>query len=371
MFRKTSPLLRTLLVTTLAVATGLAGPASAAEFERDVTIDAQELQIHNLVGEITVEPASGDRWEVHVAVRGADADPQLIAITLEEGREAKLTVDFPIDEHRDYVYPALGRGESSISLSSGEPVDGFWDGLVRVFREGFGGERITVRGKGRGLEVWADVTVRVPADRKTGVFLGVGHIASAGVRGHLVLDTHGGPIDVDGHAGRLVCDTGSGAVKVARIDGPLLVDTGSGGVKVSDQRGGKLEVDTGSGSVAIDGADTEFLHVDTGSGGVAARRIRTDGATIDTGSGSVELDLERMGEGRYVIDTGSGGVRVHLPAGASAMITVDTGSGGIRADLDGAEVLHEDRGELELRLGDGKCRMLVDTGSGGVTLARR
>jgi hypothetical protein len=320
------------------------------------------------VGEIRIEPASGDRYQVHVAVRGDDADPELIEIHLDEGRRARLEIRFPVDEHRDYVYPALGRSSKTTIWQGESTGDASW--FQKIWR-GMGGEKVTVRGSGRGLEVWADVTVKVPAGKETSIFLGAGDLKAGGIDGELVLDTHSGPITVDGHRGRLVCDTGSGAVKIRDIDGPMLADTGSGSVKVENQRGGALKVDTGSGSVRIDGADTDDLYVDTGSGSVIARDVRADKARIDTGSGSVELDLARMGTGRFVIDTGSGGVRLNLPRDASATISVDTGSGGITADYSGAEILHKESGEMKLRVGAGEARVIVDTGSGGVTIAGR
>jgi len=354
-----------LLVLGLVAATGT---AAAAGFSQDHAIAADALTVLDLVGEIRVEPATGDRFEIHVAVQGEDASPELIQIELKEGREAVLEVRFPIDEHRSYVYPPLGSGSETTIWQPDQESDGGW--WSKVWRD-LGGEKVTIRGSGRGLEVWADVTVRVPAGREASVYLGAGEIGAHGVDAALRLDTHSGPVTVVGHRGDLVCDTGSGSVEVSDTDGPLLVDTGSGAVTVANQRGGPLKVDTGSGHVDIEGADTADLRVDTGSGGVTARRIKTDQARLDTGSGAVELQLDRMGVGSFVIDTGSGGVELLLPGAASATITVATGSGRIRADVADAEVLHKDEGELKLRVGAGAAPVVVDTGSGGVTIANR
>lgn len=355
--------IRTSLIVLLSLA---AATALAGEFERDHAFEADELILTNMIGEIRVESAGGDRYEVHVAVRGDDADPDLIDVVLDEGREARLDVRFPVEEHRRYVYPELGRGSSTTiwQHDQGSGDDGWWTQLKRAL----GGEKITIRGSGRGLEVWADITVKIPDGRRTKIYLGAGELNARGIDGKLVLDTHSGPVTVDGHAGRLVCDTGSGEVRIRDIDGPMLADTGSGSVHVENQRGGALKVDTGSGSVTIDRADTDDLYVDTGSGSVTARRVKTDKARIDTGSGGVTLQLDRMGTGRFVIDTGSGGVKLKLPDDASATISVDTGSGGIRTDVPGAEILHKDRGELKLQVGDGEARVEIDTGSGGVTI---
>lgn len=346
----------------------LALPAVAAEFSRDLQTDAQELVLRNLVGRVTVMPATGDRYQVTVHVRGKDADPSLITVDLADGKQAELQIVFPVEEHRDYVYPELSGNRTTISQPASEPDDR--SVLRRIWRS-VNGEKVTIRRDGRGLEVWADVEVRVPAGRETSIYLGAGNLDAAGVQGELVLDTSSGPVTVQRHQGRLVCDTGSGSVSVDDVDGPLLADTGSGSVAVRNQRGGACKVDTGSGSVSIDGADTDDLYVDTGSGSVRARGIKADQARIDTGSGSVVLELDRMGTGKFVVDTGSGGVELAIPGDASATIEVDTGSGGIRNRLDGAEVLSEGRDHMLVRVGQGEALVTLDTGSGSVTLANR
>ena len=38
----------------------------------------------------------------------------LVEVELDKGRKAKLVVKFPIDKHRNYVYPELGRGSTTI-----------------------------------------------------------------------------------------------------------------------------------------------------------------------------------------------------------------------------------------------------------------
>ncbi len=348
----------------------VAGLAHGAGFERDFSFAAQRLEVRDLIGAITVEPATGDQWEVHVAVRGQDADPDRIDVVLSEGRDARLVVMFPEEQH-DYVYPPLGEGKVSFSGFDGTEVEGFWNTVAHIFRNGFGSDRINVRAAGKGLEAWADITVRVPAGGEAAIYLGAGRLASADVRGDLRLDTHAAPVEVTGHTGPLVCDTGSAGVAVTGAVGDLLVDTGSGSVRVADHRGGTLTVDTGSGGVRIEGAETPHLLVDTGSGGVTAHAVVADVVEIDTGSGGVELDLVRLAGGEHVIDTGSGSVRVQLPADASATIAVDTGSGGIEHAMPGGVVVREGRGELELRVGGGEARMLIDTGSGSVTVAPR
>ena len=130
----------------------------------------------------------------------------------------------------------------------------------------------------------------------------------------------------------------------------------------------KILVDTGSGSVKAKSLICSALDIDTGSGSVRALHVETDDAKIDTGSGSVLLQLDRMGSGRFVLDTGSGGIVLELPADASARISADTGSGSMNNELHGALVKNKGRREMTLVVGDGEANVILDAGSGSITV---
>ena len=293
----------------LIVFTLLAGAALAAEFEKEFTFDGKELLISNMIGAIKIKEGSSDAFQVLVSVRGEDASEGLLDFIIHEDGNA-LAIKFPLDEHTKYTYPPLGRNSStSIHFRDDDDHDGSW--LKKVF-SGFGGKKITVKGKGNGLEMWADVTIEVPARHILEVRHGVGEIQASGLEADLTLDTHSGPISVE------------------NLQGDLLADTGSGRVE--------------------------------------ARAIKADKAKIDTGSGSVVLQLDRMGDGRFVIDTGSGSIELILPGDASARIMADTGSGSVRNKVDGADVTVAARDELEMTVGSGKARVTLDAGSGSITV---
>ncbi len=340
----------------------LAVPVLAGEFQKSFDFDNDELQIRNMIGAIEVRPTGGDRIKVTVNVRGDDADEDLITFDTEGGAEKTFSINFPIDDHQKYVYPALGK-ESKTTIRYREQEGGSW--LRRVFG---GGEKITVRGKGAGLDLWADVLVEVPADREVEVRLGVGTIDAHDVVSDLVLDTHSGSINARDIEGSLLCDTGSGAVAVRGIRGALNVDTGSGSVDLEGCEGPTVLVDTGSGRVTAKAVICQKLTIDTGSGSVEATNVETDHANIDTGSGSVLLQLDRMGDGRFIIDTGSGSITLDVPEDASARIMADTGSGGMHLDLQGAMVEHKSRDEMKLIIGDGDAKVTLDAGSGSITV---
>ncbi|MFO7610381.1 MAG: DUF4097 family beta strand repeat-containing protein [Candidatus Krumholzibacteriia bacterium] len=345
-----------------------AGAALGGEFERTFTFTGDDLEVVSMIGATEVVAADGDDFAVTVRVRGKDAAEDLVTFAASDGGEGSLVVRFPLEQHTRYVYPALGGGKSTIHFRDGDPEETSW--LRRIFG-GLGGQKITVSGDGRGLEVWADVTVAVPRDAGLKVRQGVGAVRADGVRGDLDLDTHSGGITARDLEGDLRADTGSGRVEVARARGDVNVDTGSGSVSLADVAGEKVHVDTGSGGVRAETIVCKDLLVDTGSGSVKARAVSTDRAKIDTGSGGVELQLDRMGSGRFVIDTGSGSIELQLPRDASASITAETGSGSVRADVPGAEITHKERNELRLTVGDGAARVTLDAGSGSITVKGR
>jgi len=79
--------------------------------------------------------------------------------------------------------------------------------------------KIEVSGDGKGLEIWADVTVKVPKGRSLEVDHGTGRMEATDVEGDLSLDNASGDISASGIRGTLVADTGSGNVTAARIVG--------------------------------------------------------------------------------------------------------------------------------------------------------
>jgi len=347
----------------------LAGAAGAAEFEREFTFSGKELLVSNLIGEIEVIEGTSDAFQILASVRGEDAAEGLVDFLVTEGRKGSLVIQFPLDDHQKYTYPALGR-DSSTSITFREDNDPGGSWLKKVF-SGSSGKKITVKGKGNGLELWVDVTIEVPARRILEVRHGVGEIRALGVEADLSLDNNSGQISVENITGDLMADTGSGRVAAVGVEGEVNIDTGSGSVRVVNCRGSEVRVDTGSGGVEAEQVDCRYLLIDTGSGKVKASAIKADQAKIDTGSGSVFLHLDRMGTGRFVVDTGSGGIELVLPKEASAKITADTGSGSIRNQVAGADVTLAERDELEMTVGDGAARVILDAGSGSITIRQK
>ncbi len=233
------------------------------------------------------------------------------------------------------------------------------------FGGGRSGRDVVVSSRGRGLEAHADLLVRAPPGGDVAVYVGVGEALARGLQARLRVETGSGSVEVEDVLGDVDVDTGSGSVVVVGVEGHVHVDTGSGAVRLNRVTGPALEVDTGAGAVEGRDVSAETVHVDTGSG-----RIRFDGLAApriecDTGAGSVHLSLAADVD-RLVVDTGSGGVTLLVPDQLGAELRLDAGSGRISVDAPGAVVDVSKRGYLRGTLGDGVGRVVVDTGSGNV-----
>ena len=371
-----------LALAALVAATVLSAPAFA-EFDESHRFDARSLEVTNLIGKVAIGQATGDEFEVEVSVRGADGVRRNIDIEQERGSRARLDVVFPVDDERRFVYPEFSRRRAQLWFREGRSSS-----LLGEILRAVSGRRIRVQRSGSGMEVWADLTIRVPegasltlrhgagdvevrdlvADLEIDVKAGV--MEAAGLDGQVELDVGSGGLTVEDVRGRLVMDTGSGGASLDRFEGASLsIDTGSGSVAVSEVSAEAVEIDTGSGGVTVDGVETRRLMIDTGSGSVRVESAGADSAVIDTGSGRVHLALERMGDGRFEIDTGSGGIVMLVPDDLSARFDIDIGSGGIDVDVPIAKTLHKSRGEMRFIAGDGDASVVLDTGSGGVRVA--
>ncbi len=339
---------------TVLAAVLVAAPLGAQQTTRHV-VRGDDVAIYNLAGTVRVESGSGADVVVDVTLRGADAARLRIA-TGPIGSQETLRVIYPAE---DLLY-GNGRGRHSTELRVRD--DGtFGDGRYRD------GRHVRVRSYGEGVEAWADMTVTVPAGRTVAVRLAVGEATVRGVSGNLLVDVHSADITAERTRGKLVLDTGSGDVMLTDAEGDVTLDTGSGNVRATNIRGSLL-IDTGSGDVTVAQADVTRLFIDTGSGDVDARDVRTRSVTIDTGSGSVTLDLRADADSVW-IDTGSGDVALTLPASLGAELDIETSSGEIDLGFP-VEVRRIERHHLRGRVGDGRARILIDTGSGDVRLAR-
>lgn len=336
-----------LIVAALAALSGDLRAQASGEYR----VTGNEVAIYNLAGEVEVRGGSGSDVVVEVRAGGEDRDRLRVETGRVGGRQT-LRILYPDDR---IVYP--GRrwsGNTTMRVRD----DGTWGGD--------GGRRVRISGSGRGMEAYADLIVSLPPGKEFSIYLAVGEIRAENLDGRIRLDTGSGGITATGLRGSAVLDTGSGSVEVRNVRGDLLVDTGSGGVEVDDVAGPSLDVDTGSGSVRGGRIEVQSIRVDTGSGSVTIEALSAPDIYVDTGSGSVELELLSDAE-RIDIDTGSGGVTLRLPDDFGAELELETGSGGIDVDVP-VQIESVKRDYLRGTVGDGRGRVRVDTGSGGVRI---
>ncbi|UCC26528.1 MAG: DUF4097 family beta strand repeat protein [Gemmatimonadales bacterium] len=311
------------------------------------------VAVYNLAGQVEVVAGGGGEVTVQVLAGGDDAERLSVEVSEIRGMTT-LRVLYPDDQ---VVYRPEGRGRFRTTLRVRE--DGTFGG-------GMGGDRVEIRSGGSGLEAHADLRIVVPAGRSLDLHNAVGEVTAQGLDGDLRVDVSSGPIRVTDITGNVELDTGSGSVEARGIQGELEVDTGSGSVTIEDVDGPWVMVDTGSGGVQGTAIRADRLEVDTGSGRVELMALAAPDVTVDTGSGGVELEFTASVE-NLEVDTGSGGVTVRLPADLNAEIEVDTGSGGIDVDFP-VEVETMRRNYFSGVVGNGRGRIVIDTGSGGVRL---
>ena len=346
-----------------------AATAAAQQPER-FQLSGGDAAIYNLAGTVTVEPGQGS-VSVQVTRGGSDA----AKLSIERGEiddRATLRVRYPADR---IVYAGLERG-SSTELRVRE--DGtFGDGDRHGDRhedharhdDWDDGHRVRISGAGDGLAAHADLRVQLPAGQDLAIYLAVGKVSVSNVNGRLRVDAHSAPITATGAKGELMLDVGSGSVTATGIEGALVVDTGSGPVEVSRFKGSELTVDTGSGEVTATDVQANRLVIETGSGDIQVSGATAPDVVLETGSGGVTADL-RSQLAELQVETGSGDIAITAPGSLGAEVEIETSSGDIETDFP-LQVTRHSRDHLVGRIGDGKGRIAIETGSGNIRLLKR
>jgi lia operon protein LiaG len=334
-----------------------AGPLAGQQTER-FELSGDAIAIYNLAGTVTVTGGSGAAVIVELTRGGADQARLRVETGPLDGRET-LRVLYPTDR---LVY-RTGRGHHQTRVYV-NPDGTFGDGDSWRRR----GDRVEIRSSGSGLEAYADLRITVPAGRRFTLHLAAGDVSAADLEGTVTIDTHSAPVTASRIRGSLFVDVGSGSVEVTDVQGDVSLDTGSGSMRVSGVSGATVVLDTGSGSVVASDVTATNLVIDTGSGGIDLARASAETITLDTGSGTITAEL--LADPRnVVIDSGSGSVRLTVPPDFGAEVEIDTGSGGIDVDLP-LQLRRWERNHVVGSIGDGQGRLVIDTGSGSVTIRR-
>ena len=347
----------------------LATPLAAQNPSRHA-LQGSDVALYDLAGTVQIEPAGGNAVSVEVARGGADPAKIEVAEGQLEGRST-LRVIFPGDRIK---YPAMREGWTEIRVRN----DGTFGSHVHQHDhehahhdddddDDASGRRVVISSRD-GLEAWADLKIGVPTGRRVAVHLAVGKITATNVNGRLELETSNGPVVVNGSKGELEVEVGSGEVQLSATEGDVEVTTGSGDVETTKSNGRSVSIETGSGDVVASQLQATEVAVRTGSGAIRASGVKAPQVGLETGSGGVTVELQGTVD-RLDIHTGSGDIAITAPASLGAQVDMQTASGDLDSDFP-LSVTRSGADHLRGTVGDGKGRISVETGSGGVRLLK-
>jgi lia operon protein LiaG len=356
-----TPLFRWTALSALATLLAVPGRLPAQQTER-YSISGGDVSIYNLAGEVRVEAGSGADVTAELTRGGADAGKLKVLKSEIDGWDA-LRITYPANRIQ---YSALADGSSTQLRvrddgTFGDDHDGDHEGKER-------GKRITIAALGGGLDAHADLRVTIPSGKRVAIYLAVGKVSVTNVEGDLWIDASAAPVTTSQTRGELNVDVGSGAVQVTEARGDLSVDTGSGLVSVSGVRGEKVSIETGSGDVTATNVRSNDLSIDTGSGDIEVTGLMAPQVALETGSGAVSADMQ--GELWNVnVQTGSGDVTLKVPPTLGADVDIETSSGDIETDF-AVLITRHARDHMTGRIGDGRAKIAIETGSGGIKLMK-
>ena len=354
---------RSLVARGLVAGAGLFTVAAGAGAQTErVTLRGDRVAIYDLVGSVRLQPGSGSDVTVEITRRGPDASRLRVESGALRGRET-LRVIFPATR---VLYRQGRSGWSGSNWRTTLQVDDdgtFGDGGDRRV-----GRRVEIASRGDGLDAQADLVVSVPRGKELALYLAAGDAEARNVDGDLVIDVSMASVTTTGTRGRLLVDAGSGEVSITDANGEVTLDAGSGGVSLAGVRGPRLDIDAGSGNIRGSDLAVEELRLDAGSGGVRLSRVSAPEIDIDAGSGSVDVSLAADVRSMRV-DSGSGGITIGIPESLGAEVTAELGSGGLDLDIP-FQMTRRTRDHLAGRIGDGRGRIVIDSGSGTVRLRR-
>ena len=327
-------------------------------------LEGPEVTIYNLAGEMRLVKGSGSSVVVEVVTGGADGD----RLTVEERRDAQgravLRVRYPENK---VVYPESERSNSRSTLD-------------------YDGHRVTITGRGPGLEAHADIRILVPRGKTVHAHNAVGRSFITDVDGAVSFEGASSTVEATRVSGSLGVDVGSGDVSVSRCDATVAADTGSGSVTLTEVHG-NVSVDAGSGDIELKSIVAEKISLDSGSGSITGSALKATAISADCGSG--EVDLDGTAAGRVALESGSGSVRLRLTQNIDNL-AIESGSGSVRLeaprDLSArfeiqcprhslhigfpADIERGEDDETVGTIGGGHGAIRIDAGSGRVDLVR-
>jgi len=187
----------------------------------------------------------------------------------------------------------------------------------------------------------------------------------------LDIDVVSAPLVIDGmDGGSIEVNAVSGKARINARTPSLKVDSVSGGIELAGHAG-QADLQTVSGDILapVLGSDVKLQTI--------SGRIQADGGpwkklTLSTVSGSVQLTGGLATDGTLGIDSMSGDVQLQLPANTSGNLHASSFSGNLRSDFGTPkEPEHGPGSSLDVRLGDGRGKINVETFSGDLRVRKQ
>ena len=182
-----------------------------------------------------------------------------------------------------------------------------------------------------------------------------------------------GDVTVKGTKGPVDARSTSGDVTVTEATDRVVIESVSGDVHAS-QLTGEVRSESVSGTIEIRNASGE-VRAETTSGDVSLLGVTSRSVFATTVSGEVEYDGTIDANGRYEFHSHSGDIRLEIPESSGAQFTVETFSGSLDTEFKltlqpGQRSTGRPR-RFEFTLGNGSARVIAESFSGDVILARR
>lgn len=331
------------------------------------------FEIRNLAGSIHVVQGDGEAVVVRATIHATS--PELASrIRLEEspGDEGArvLTVKYPLDEHRNYMYPR------------GSDVDSEWLKLLGAgnnMGSTYDGERVKVS-TSSGLLLYADLEIALPRHDVRGTISNlVGDVTAEDLRGDLSLETTSGAVKIDGARGAISAQASFGDVSASRVEGSFTGKTTNGSIGLDDFRGDaidctsmlgdieaeRLEADkvtasSRSGTIRISGKAARIVKAQTARGDISTKADLVEEFDVGTASGRIQL----FAPGRHLnlVDAGTAVGDVELAMGEESGFDLRMNVPEERVEMryDGVEKVEEEGRLVGYRRGDGRTKIKVD-----------
>jgi hypothetical protein len=179
------------------------------------------------------------------------------------------------------------------------------------------------------------------------------------------------PLVIDGmDGGNIEVNTVSGKARINARARSLKVESVSGGIELAGHAE-QADLQTVSGEILAPALGSN-VKLQTISGRIQAAGGPWQKLTLSTVSGDVQLTGGLAADGTLGIDSMSGDVQLQLPAGTSGNLHASSFSGDLRSDFGTPkEPEHGPGSSLDVRLGDGRGKINVETFSGDLRVKKQ